>query len=690
MTGKQASERGIGSAADTRQIAEKIERLREQIRRHDHLYYIQAKPEISDRDYDLLLDELRQLEQQYPELITPDSPTQRVGGQPIDSFAHITHSVPMLSIDNTYSEEDLRAFDERVRTSLGVQAVTYVLEPKVDGVAVSLRYEKGVFVQGATRGDGQVGDDITANLRTVKSIPLRLHGQEVPDVLEPRGEVYWPTKEFEADNRKREKADEPQLANPRNATAGALKRLDSRTVAKCPLRFVAHGFSEIQPLRFKRHHEIMAALGKWGIPTFPHIDPVDGIEEAIRIIHEWKDKRRTLDYGTDGMVIKVDRLDWRDDLGKTSRYPRWTVAFKYEPDRAWTTLQDVKVQVGKLGTLTPVAVLEPVLLAGTTVSRASLHNYEQIERLGVRVGDTVAVEKAGEIIPQVVLVDEKRRPRDAKEIKRPTKCPQCGGPVSTAEQEGVYIRCMNPECPAQLKERLRFFAGRDQMDIENIGPALIDQLVDSGLVKHFADIYRLHELGRVDKLLELERVGKKSVDNLLKAIDESKARPLSRLLAGLAIPHVGVHVADVLARHFGDIDSLMAAKQEDLEAVSGVGAIVAESVHKFFASPAGKHIITELRQVGVNMTQGRRKTAAADQPLSGKTIVVTGTLPTLGRKQIEDLIRDLGGHPASSVSRKTSFVVAGEEAGSKLDKAKSLGVEVIDEAEFLKRMDRVK
>ncbi len=389
--------------------------LRERIRRHDRLYYIEAKAEISDRDYDLLLDELRQLERQYPQLITPDSPTQRVGGEPLVGFEHVTHSVLMLSIDNTYSEEDLRAFDERVRTGLGVKTVTYVLEPKVDGVAVSLRYEKGVFVKGATRGDGEVGDDITANLRTVKSIPLRLYGKDVPDVLEPRGEVYWPRKDFEAYNRKREEAGEPLFANPRNATAGTLKQLDSRIVAKRPLRFVSHGFGVIEPMGFKRHSEVMAALGKWGIPIFPHIQPVEGIEQAIETIREWKQKREGLDYATDGMVVKVDRLDWRDDLGSTSRYPRWTVAFKYEPDRAWTTLQDVKVQVGKLGTLTPVAVLEPVLLAGTTVSRATLHNYEQIERLGVRIGDTVAVEKAGEIIPQVVQVDEKRRPKNAQD-----------------------------------------------------------------------------------------------------------------------------------------------------------------------------------------------------------------------------------------------------------------------------------
>ncbi len=688
MTSKDSSEDKIAGAAETEQVLKQIEDLRDRIRHHDYLYYIEAKPEISDREYDRLLDDLRQLEQQYPQLITPDSPTQRVGGQPLAGFASVRHSTPMLSIDNTYDEAELVAFDQRVRSSLGVDTVTYVLEPKVDGVAVSLRYEQGRFVRGLTRGDGVTGDDITANLRTIKSIPLRLRGKDVPDIVEVRGEAYWPTKDFEAYNRQRDQAGKALFANPRNATAGTLKQLDARIVATRPLRFVAHGFGVIEPMPFKHHHEVIAAFGKWRVPIFPHIRPIEGIERAIEVIREWNEKRRTLDYATDGMVIKVDRLDWRDELGRTSRYPRWTVAFKYESDRAWTTLQDVKVQVGKLGTLTPVAVLEPVLLAGTTVSRASLHNYEQIERLGVKIGDTVAVEKAGEIIPQVVEVDEKKRPKGARTIERPTKCPECDGPVST-EEEGVYVRCMNPECPAQLKERLRFFCGRGQMDIEGLGPALIDQLVDKGLVREFADIYRLHELGRVDKLLELDRVGKKSVDNLLKAIDDSKAQPLSRLLAGLAIPHVGVHVADVLARQFGDIDRLMAASLEDLEDVEGVGAVVAESVHTFFRSPQGQHVVDELREVGVNMTQPRRAAATEGaQLLAGQTVVVTGTLSKFSRKQIDDLIRELGGHPASSVSRKTSFVVAGEEAGSKLEKAKSLGVEVLDEQAFLERIGR--
>ncbi len=451
MTSKDTSRHKAGGPGRDRQVSREIDDLRDQIRRHDHLYYVEAKPEISDREYDRLMDKLRRLEQEHPDLVTPDSPTQRVGGQPLSEFESVRHSVPMLSIDNTYDEKDLRAFDDRVRKALGVKSVTYVLEPKVDGVAVSLRYEDGVFVQGTTRGDGRVGDDITQNLKTIKSIPLRLSGKDVPGVVEPRGEVYWPKKDFEAYNEQREQAGEQLFANPRNATAGTLKQLDPNVVAQRPLRFVVHGFGTIDPMTFKKHSEVMAAFTKWHIPTFPHIKPVEGIDQAIDRIREWKDKRQMLDYAVDGMVIKVDRLDWRDDLGETSRYPRWTVAYKYEPDRAFTKLMDVKVQVGKLGTLTPVAVLEPVQLSGTTVSRASLHNYEQIERLGLMIGDYVAVEKAGEIIPQVMSYDEDRRPKDAKPIKRPTKCPDCGGPVSSSESEEVYIRCMNPECPAQTQ-----------------------------------------------------------------------------------------------------------------------------------------------------------------------------------------------------------------------------------------------
>jgi len=476
-------------------VREEVERLRAAIRRHDYLYYVLAEPQISDREYDRLLERLKKLEQQYPQLITPDSPTQRVSGEPIEGFEHVRHSTPMLSIDNTYSEEELRAFDERVRKDLGVKKVTYVVEPKVDGVAVSLRYENGLLRLGATRGDGETGDDITANIRTIKAIPLRLSGSEVPAIVEARGEVYWPKDDFERYNRQREAVGEPTFANPRNATAGTLKQLDPRVVAERPLKFVAHGFGLIEPMIFARHHEVIEAFSRWGLPTFREAQIAEGIDEVVEICRKWEPKRYDLQYVIDGMVIKVDRLDWRERLGATARYPRWCVAFKFEAERAVTKLLDVVVQVGKLGTLTPVAVLEPVQLSGTTVSRASLHNFDQIERLGVRIGDSVMVEKAGEIIPQVVGVDERKRPKDARPIARPKKCPECGGRV-VQDEGGVFLRCANPECPAQLKERLRFFCGRDQMDIEGIGPALVEQLVETGLVREFADLYRLEDKRR--------------------------------------------------------------------------------------------------------------------------------------------------------------------------------------------------
>jgi len=665
-------------------VREEVERLRAAIRRHDYLYYVLAEPQISDREYDRLLERLKKLEQQYPQLITPDSPTQRVSGEPIEGFEHVRHSTPMLSIDNTYSEEELRAFDERVRKDLGVKKVTYVVEPKVDGVAVSLRYENGLLRLGATRGDGETGDDITANIRTIKAIPLRLSGSEVPAIVEARGEVYWPKDDFERYNRQREAVGEPTFANPRNATAGTLKQLDPRVVAERPLKFVAHGFGLIEPMIFARHHEVIEAFSRWGLPTFREAQLAEGIDEVVQICRKWEPKRYDLQYVIDGMVIKVDRLDWRERLGATARYPRWCVAFKFEAERAVTKLLDVVAQVGKLGTLTPVAVLEPVQLSGTTVSRASLHNFDQIERLGVRIGDSVMVEKAGEIIPQVVGVDERKRPKDAKPIARPKKCPECGGRV-VQDEGGVFLRCANPECPAQLKERLRFFCGRDQMDIEGIGPALVEQLVETGLVREFADLYRLED--KRDELLKLERMGPKSVDNLLAAIRRSKNQPLSKLLAALGIGQVGTHVAELLAEHFGDIDRLLDASADELQEVEGIGPIVADSIYRFLHSPQGKRIIEHLRRVGVNMTQPRRRRAAS-QPLAGKTIVVTGSLKNFSRKEVEDLIRQLGGQPASSVSRKTDFVLVGEDPGSKLAKAQQLGVETIDEEEFLRRIGR--
>ncbi len=670
--------------APSKDIAEQIEQLRQEIRRHDHLYYVQAEPEISDHDYDRLMDQLKRLEADHPELITPDSPTQRVGGKPIDAFVSVRHAVPMLSIDNTYNESDLREFDNRVRRGLGDEPFEYVVDPKIDGVAVSLRYEGGRLVLGATRGDGTTGDDVTQNIRTIRSVPLTLEGRDLPDVLEVRGEVFWPHDDFRRFNAARVEAGEPPFANPRNATAGTLKQLDSRIVAQRRLAFLAHGIGQVEPLAAETAAGLFDRFADWSIPVSPHRRVCPSIDEVVAMVHEWDTKRRELDYETDGLVVKMNRLDQRDALGATSKYPRWCIAFKFAAEQAESILLDVVYQVGKLGTITPVAQLEPVQLAGTTVKRATLHNFDQVERLGVMIGDAVLVEKAGEIIPQVVGVVEAKRPPDAKPIHRPERCPKCDGPVAQ-DEGGVFLRCINPECPAQIKEKLRYFCARDQMDIEGVGPALIDQLVDKGLVREFADLYRLHE--RRDELVVLERMADKSTDNLLQGIEASKTRGLARVIAALNIRHVGARAAEILAEHFGSMDALAKAPVDELEQIEEIGPVMARTTHEWFASDAGCRTIDHLAGAGIVMTAERRA-APDDQPLAGKTVVVTGTLERFSRKEIQDLIKELGGKPTGSVSKKTDFVVAGAEAGSKLDKAHQLGVEVIDETEFLKRIGR--
>jgi len=664
--------------------AERIEKLRAEIRRHDHLYYVEARPEISDRRYDALMAELKSLEEKHPELVTADSPTQRVGGEPIEGFRTVGHSVPMLSIDNTYNESDLRQFDARVRGALGDLRFRYLVDPKIDGVAVSLRYEGGRLVLAATRGDGWRGDDITSNARTIRSVPLRLGGPRPPDVLEVRGEVYWPVKSFAAYNRKRAEAGLETFANPRNGAAGTLKQLDPRIVAGRGLAFCAHGFGEVSQRLADRASEVMAALGRWGIPISRHMKVCKDIDEVIACVHEWAIVRSEVDYATDGMVVKVDELSARELLGQTSRHPRWCIAYKYQAERAETVLREVSLQVGRLGTITPVAHFDAVRLSGTTVSNASLHNFDQVERLDVRVGDTVVVEKAGEIIPQVVQVNFQKRPRDSVVIQPPRKCPKCRGAVAR-DEGGVYLRCVNPECPAQLRERLKFFAGRGQMDIENLGPAVIDQLVGRGLVRHFADLYRL----RPEQLVELERMGRKSSENLIRAIEASKHRGLARLLAGLGIRHVGGRAAEVLAERFGDLDAVAAASIEELTDIDEIGPVIAESIRRFFDSDAGRGAVRRLKDVGVKMTAEMTAAPAGGAgPLEGKTVVVTGTLDHFSRKEAEDAIRAAGGRAAAGVSKNTDFVVVGASPGSKADKARALGVEIIDEAEFRRRIGR--
>ncbi|HZL37231.1 MAG TPA: NAD-dependent DNA ligase LigA [Tepidisphaeraceae bacterium] len=667
-------------------IPHRIARLREELNRHSYLYYTLAKPEISDQQFDRLMHELQELEEKHPYLKTADSPTVRVGGEPIEGFKSVAHAVPMMSIDNTYNEADVRAFDERVRKNLGGQSVCYVLEPKVDGVASSLRYENGVLVLAATRGDGRTGDDITAQARTINSIPLRLHdGKNLPKVLEVRGEIYMNTADFQRINAGREKAGEDIYKNPRNLTTGTLKQLDPKITAQRRLRFVSHGLGQVEPLPTQSYWEWIGLLKSWRLPITDHTTHAKDIEEVLRTIKAFEAVRGKLPFQTDGMVMKVDDFRQREALGVTSKSPRWVIAFKYAAEQVQTVLREVDWQVGKGGTLTPVARLDPVFVAGTTVSNATLHNIEQIRKLDLHLGDTIVLEKAGEVIPYVRQAVPEKRPKSAKAIEPPTKCPSCNAKVEK-EVDTPYVRCINPDCPAQFWERLKWFCGRRQMDMENIGEKLVDQLVDKGLVKTFADLYRLTK----EKLLELERMGEKSARNILAAVEGSRECGLDRLLGGLGIRHVGNRVAYILAGNFGSLDALADASQEQLGQVMEIGPVIAESVYDFFHNKAGQHVIAELKKVGIDPRMEVRKSdgaagATESAPFAGQTIVVTGTLPTLGRTEAEELIVKLGGKAAGSVSKKTTFVVAGESAGSKLDKAKELGVAVIDEAEFLRR-----
>jgi len=658
-------------------VAEEVKQLRDAIQHHDYQYYVLNAPEISDREYDKLMQRLRELESQRPDLITPDSPTQRVGERPIERFQRVRHAIPMLSIDNTYSIAEVREFHQRVLRGLGVTKVEYVLDPKIDGVAVSIRYERGRLVQGATRGDGEFGDDITQNIKTIKTVPLTLHGNGWPEVLEVRGEVYWPRKDFVEFNRKRELEGETALANPRNATAGTLKLLDSRIVARRKLAFICHSFGQVEPMVAETHFELAQQVNRWGVPINPHLKKVQDVEELIRLIEEWKDKRSDLEYLTDGMVVKVDRFDFRDRLGYTARSPRWVIAFKYEAEQAVTTIRNVRWQVGKLGTLTPVADLDPVWVAGSTVSRVSLHNTDIIAELGVRIGDTVVIEKAGEVIPHVVSVVTER-PRGKKEIIAPEKCPECNGPVERYEG-GVALRCINPACPAQLKERLEYYGHRDLMNIDGLGPAIIEQLVDKGLVKEYADLYKL----RWEDLLQLERMGDKSAENLIQASEASKGRDLPRVIASLNILHVGLRTAEELAKHFKSMDKLMDCPVDQLETIADIGPVVAKSIYDYFHSEKNRRVIAHMKEAGVNMNLLQAATPAGMGKLAGKTIVVTGTLSRFSRSEIEDIIKQHGGKPGSSVSAKTDFVVAGTDPGSKYEKAKTLGVKIINEDEFL-------
>ncbi len=672
-----------------------IERLRAELERHNRLYYVEARPVIDDQTYDQLLRRLADLEAQHPEYASADSPTQRVGGAPISAFATVEHAAPMLSIDNTYTQGELEAWHQRVRRGLELEAasdglfgsaVTLVAEPKIDGVAVSLRYEAGRLVRGVTRGDGKRGDDITANLRTIAAIPLKLADDQLqpPALLEVRGEVYMASADFVRLNEQRQEQGLELFANPRNATAGTLKQKDPRQVAQRKLSFFAHGRGVAEGLAVDNHHDYLAALRRLGLPVNPHIQCCTGATEVWDFITRFDQTRHTLPYGTDGVVVKVNDFAQQEQLGMTSKAPRWCIAYKYAAEQAETTVQAIVWQVGKGGAVTPVAEFVPVFVSGSTVQRASLHNIDEIQRKDVRVGDHVLVEKAGEIIPQVAAVLVEKRPAGTEPTSAPSACPSCQQPVTRMEGEAA-LRCLNPQCPAQLRERLIWFAGRDQMDIDGLGEKVVHQLADAGLLHSFADIFRLQE--HADQILELERFGETKLKNLLQGIEVAKTRGLERLLAALGIRHVGARAAAVLGRHFRSMEALAAASLEELSTFevagqkSGIGPEIAGSLHAFLHSAAGAQVLAELRQVGVLMEAvSPAAPPVSASPLAGKTVVITGTFTQYERKSLTQTLENLGAKVTSSVSKKTHLLLAGEAAGSKLDKARELGVEVWDEA----------
>lgn len=754
-------------------IEKRIAALRQEIREHDRRYYVEAKPSISDRDYDKLMSELKELEAERPDLVTPDSPSQRVGGEPIEGFETVAHARRMYSIDNTYDEIDLRKWAGRAyeavdpkltalsgemeesraggskgeakRRELKIQyeaavekASTagfpieggYIADPKVDGVAINLRYEQGKLVLAATRGDGSRGDDVTSNVRTIRAIPLVLEPSKkfgVPDVLEVRGEIYMPTAAFDKMNRGVVEAGEEPFANPRNATAGTLKQLDPKVVAARGLRVVAHGRGEIVGAEFATHSEFLAALAAWGIPTNPLSEQCKTVDDVWKFIEKFGAKRGELPYGVDGVVIRVDSVELQEELGYTSKFPRWCIAYKYAAEQATTKLLSVDWQVGKSGKLTPRANMEPVFVAGTTVQHASMHNLGEVRRKDIRIGDTVIIEKAGEIIPQVISVVLEKRPRGLKPMQPPTVCTECGGeveieydqsrvrevetydakverekakaakekreaeaieaPAPLGEEDETGRYCINPECPAQFRERMIHFAARGQMDIEGMGEKVVHQLADAGLLKSFGDIFTLHE--KHDAVLALERMGEKKAENLFAGIEAAKSRGLTRVLAGLGVHHIGSTASRIFAEHFGSIDALIAAPLDQIEslkadgALAGIGTEIANSLHLFLHSPEGQRVIDELRAAGVKLdVEQASASGSAGSALAGKTLVVTGTLSKYKREEIEALIVQHGGKSGGSISKKTDYLVAGEKAGSKLEKANSLGVKVISEAEF--------
>ena len=655
----------------------RVDELKTVIARHDHLYYALDRPEVSDAAYDALTRELRELEAKHPELVSPDSPTQRVSGQVSDAFATVAHLAPMLSLENATSEAELREFEARIKRALPGADFSYVCEPKVDGLGIALLYENGAFTRGATRGDGRFGEDVTPNLRTLRSVPLRLGGALATcRRVEVRGEVYMSHAAFERLNRELEAQGEAAFANPRNAAAGAVRQKDPAVTAKRDLRIFLYQLSHADPFPFETHSEVLDALKDSGLATNPRSKRCASMDEVWRYCQGLESERERLGYDADGGVVKVDNLAGQRRLGATAHHPRWAIAYKFPAQTAQTSVIDFKVNVGRTGALTPAAVLAPVRIGGVTINNTTLHNFDEVRRLDIHKGDTVVVERAGDVIPHIVKVIPALRPLDAIPLPFPQQCPVCGSNVAQEEGE-VVVRCTNASCPARIKESLLHFGSRGAMDIEHLGEAVVDQLVDRGVVHDFADLYRL----TVPELAELERLAEKSATNLVNAIAGSRSRGLARVLYALGIRFVGERAARLLAEHFGSADRVAGATVEEIAEIHGIGPRIAESVRLFFDQPANQKALERLREVGVALEETSRP--VGPKPLAGKTFVLTGTLEGMSRDEAKARIGRLGGRVASSVSRKTDYVIAGAEAGSKLEDAKRLGVTVLDESAFV-------
>lgn len=677
-----------GDIISKEKALKRIEELRAAINEHNYRYYVLDSPIISDAEYDNLFQELKTLEEQYPEFITPDSPTQRVGGQVLSVFRSVPHSKPVLSLSNAFSEGEIREFDRRVKQLAGGAEVDYVVEPKIDGLSVILRYESGLLALGLTRGDGIIGEDVTANVRTIKAIPLSLRHREksIPEYLEVRGEVYLPKQDFKKLNEEREEEGLPTFANPRNAAAGSLRQLDPRVTASRPLRAFFYEIREVrgEDWSLPRYQtQCLSWLKELGFPVaqFQHCKDID---QVISVLPEWEKKRHSLPYDIDGVVIKVNELEIATLLGSTGHSPRSQIAFKFPPEQVETKVKDIIVQVGRTGVVTPVAILEPVKVSGSTVSRATLHNEDFIKEKDIRIGDTVLIQKAGEVIPEIVSVVKEKRTGSEREFVMPTRCPACGSDLVKMPGEVAY-RCTGMACPAQIKERLIHFASRDAMDIRGLGPRIVEALLSSGLVRDPGDLYFLKE----EDLVELPRMGKKSAQNLVKSIENSKERSLDRLIFALGIRHVGKQTARILADRFGTLDELIEATEEELTTIPEIGPETARSIRVFLNTESMKEVVDKLKKAGVKAALGQEVRESKDGILKGKTFVITGTLKSMPRYEAEELIVSLGGHVSSSVSRNTYALIVGDSPGSKLDRAKELGVPTMTEDEFIQMIKGV-